>query len=127
MKMLNPETVAAPISVYSHAVEMPPSARWLHIAGQLGMTPDGEIAQGIEAQSDIAWKNLAAILASAGMGVENLVKVTAFLVDEAHIPVYGAVRTRAFGEARPASTLLIVKALASPDFLVEIEAVAAKA
>ncbi len=126
MKKLNPESIAAPISVYTHAIEVPASARWLHISGQIGMTPDGQIAQGIEAQSEVAWQNLIAILESADMGLENLVKVTAFLVDEADIPAYGAVRTRAIGEARPASTLLIVKALASPDFLVEVEAIAAK-
>ena len=125
MKKLNPESIAAPISVYTHAIEMPASARWLHISGQIGMTPDGQIAQGIEAQSEVAWQNLIAILESADMGLENLVKVTAFLVDEADVPAYGAVRTRAIGEARPASTLLIVKALASPDFLVEVEAIAA--
>ncbi len=125
MKKLNPESIAAPISVYTHAIEMPASARWLHISGQIGMTPDGQIAQGIEAQSEVAWQNLIAVLESADMGLENLVKVTAFLVDEADVPAYGAVRTRAIGEARPASTLLIVKALASPDFLVEVEAIAA--
>lgn len=127
MKKLNPETIAAPISVYSHAIEVPASARWLHISGQIGMTPDGKIAQGIKAQSEVAWQNLIAILQSADMGLENLVKVTAFLIDEADIPTYGGVRTRAIGEARPASTLLIVKALASPDFLVEVEAIAAAA
>ncbi|MHA1536803.1 MAG: RidA family protein [Alphaproteobacteria bacterium] len=127
MKKLNPETIAAPISVYSHGIEMPGPARWLHISGQVGMTPDGNIAQGIEAQSEAAWQNLIAILASADMGLENLVKVTAFLIDEADIPGYGAVRTKALGEARPASTLLIVKALALPDLRVEVEAVAARA
>ena len=126
MKRLNPETIAAPISLYSHGIEVPPSARWLHISGQVGMTQDGKIVVGIEAQSEVAWQNLNAILASAEMGVEDLVKMTVFLVDAAHIPAYGAVRARAIGEARPASTLLIVTALASPDFLVEIEATAAK-
>jgi 2-iminobutanoate/2-iminopropanoate deaminase len=127
MKTHNPAGVAAPVGPYSHGVEMPGNARWLHIAGQIGIAPDGSVAADLEGQADQCWRNIKAILAAAGMGVENLVKVNHFLTRAENVAAYGKVRARHLGEARPASTLLVISALARPDLLVEVEAVAAKA
>jgi enamine deaminase RidA (YjgF/YER057c/UK114 family) len=126
MKTLNPNTVAAPGGPYSHGVEIPPNARWLYIAGQVGIAPDGSVAKDFDGQADQCWRNIKAILATAGMGVENLVKCTHFLTRAENVAAYGKVRARHLGEARPASTLLVISALARPDYLVEVEAVAAK-
>ena len=68
-----------------------------------------------------------AILEANGMGLADLVKVNAYVTDEAELPAFRAARGRVFGEVRPASTLAVVKALAAPRYLVEIEAVAASA
>lgn len=122
MKIHNPNTVAAPGGPYSHGIETPPNARWLHIAGQIGVAPED-----FDGQADQCWRNIKAILAAPGMGVENLVKVTHFLTRAEDIAAYGRVRSRHLGEARPASTLLVIGALARPGLLVEVEAIAAKA
>jgi 2-iminobutanoate/2-iminopropanoate deaminase len=127
MKTHNPPGVAAPSGPYSHGVETPPNARWLHIAGQVGVAPDGTVPADVEAQADQCWRNIKTILAAAGMGVENLVKCTHFLTRAQDVAAYGKVRARHLGDARPASTLLVISALARPELLVEVEAVAAKA
>lgn len=127
MKTYNPSTVAAPTGPFSHGVETPPNARWLHISGQIGIAPDGKVPAEFEAQAEQCWRNIKAVLAAAGMGVENLVKCTHFLTRAEDVATYGKVRARQLGEARPASTLLVISALARPGLLVEVEAVAAKA
>ncbi len=125
MKKHNPAGIAA-ASTYTHGIEMPAKARWLYISGQIGTAADGTPAQGIEAQVDRAWQNLKSVLASAGMSVDDLVKVTAFLTREGDVEAYRKTRLKHMGAARPASTLLIVKGLADPRWLVEVEAIAAK-
>jgi 2-iminobutanoate/2-iminopropanoate deaminase len=127
MKTYAPNTVAAPAGPYSHGVEIPANARVLYVAGQIGIAPDGKMPADLEGQADQCWKNIKAILAAAGMGVDDLVKCTHFLTRVEDVAAYGKVRARHLGEARPASTLLVISALARPGMLVEVEAVAAKA
>lgn len=122
----DPDRVAPPFSSYSHGIEVPAGARWLYISGQVGVRPDGAMAEGAGAQIDQAWANLFAVLEAAGMAKADLVKVTSFLTREADIPVLRESRERLLPDHRPASTLLVISALAAPDILVEIEAVAAK-
>jgi enamine deaminase RidA (YjgF/YER057c/UK114 family) len=125
-KRYNPDTIAPPLSRYSHAVEAPASARWLHISGQVGIKPDGELAEGLEAQMAQAWQNVLALLKAADMDRSDLVKVTAFLTPAgADLALYRDVRDRSLGPAKPASTVVIVAGLAKPEYLVEIEAIAA--
>ncbi len=123
----NPGTIAPAFSRYSLGVEAPAAARWLYVSGQVGVNPDGSFADGPEAQMEAAWRNVLAILDSAGMGAGDLVKVTAYLTRAEDIGFYREVRDRMLGGAEPASTLLVISALAHPDWLVEIEAVAAAA
>jgi len=73
------------------------------------------------------WTNLVAILASAGMGIEDVVKVVTYVIDENDFWPMAQARAKFLGDARPASTGVIVKALAKPDWLVEVEVIAAKA
>jgi len=124
-KTHNPSTVAPPFSRYSHGVEAPAAARWLHVSGQVGVAPDGTVPQGAEAQIEQAWRNLLAILESAGMGPRDMIKVNTFLIDRAHLQASREVRERMLQGAEPASTLLIVSGLARAEWLVEIEAIAA--
>ncbi len=123
----NPSTIIAAFSSYSMGVEAPAGARWLHLSGQVGVAPDGSLAEGPEAQMETAFRNLLAILNSAGMGPHDLVKITVFLTRSEDVGLYRNVRDRMLAGATPASTLLIISALASPDWLVEIEAIAAAA
>jgi len=120
-----PDTVAVPFGPYSHAVEVPEGSRLLYISGEVGVLPDGTVPEGIEAQAEACWRNITAILAGAGMGVGDLVKITTYLVRPEDVSAAGAARAKHFGDARPGSATIIVKALVAPQWLIEIEAVAA--
>jgi 2-iminobutanoate/2-iminopropanoate deaminase len=127
LKLFNPKSSAAPNGVYSHGVIVPANARWLYISGQTGTRPDRSIPASVEEQTEVVWQNLLAVLAEGGMGVGDLVKVTSFLTRAEDYAKFAPVRAKYLGEHRPASTLLVVSALARPEFRVEVEAVAAKA
>ncbi len=121
----NPTDIAPAFSRYSLGVEVPSAARWLTISGQVGVAPDGTLANGAEAQMERSWRNVFAILESAAMTPQNLVKVTAYLTRPEDTALYRQVRDRMLEGAEPASTLVIVAGLADPAWLVEIEALAA--
>ncbi len=126
MKVHNPAAVhTAP--TYSHGIEVPPNARWLYISGQVGAGRDGKPLDGIEAQTKQAFENLKAILASAGMKFTDTVKVTSYLINEDLIDGFRKVRAEQMGDHKPAATLVIARRLAQPGWLVEVEAIAAKA
>ena len=126
-KFHNPQTIADPIGTYSHGVEVPPNARWLHIAGQIGLRKDGTLPATIEEQTEVAWQNIVAILAAADMKVADLVKITQYLTRLDHFPRYAATRAKFLAGHRPASTGLIISSLVKPEYLVEVEAIAAAA
>lgn len=119
--------VAGQIGTYSDAIEVPHGARLLISAGTPGFSADGMLPEGIAAQSELAWKHIATLLERAGMTVSDLVKITQYLTSESDIVEYARVRSRYLGDARPASTLLVIPALVRPGFLVEIEVLAAQA
>jgi 2-iminobutanoate/2-iminopropanoate deaminase len=119
--------VASQIGKYSDAVETAPNLRWLHTSGTPGLETDGNLPSDITGQSEIAWKHILRMLEQAGMTVADVVKVTQYLTRTEDIPAYAKVRTRFLGDARPASMLLVVNQLVRPEFLVEIEVIAAKA
>lgn len=123
----NPSTIAPPGGRYTHAIEVPPGARWLVVSGQVGVAPDGGTPEDIGGQTENCFRNIAAILADAGMSLADVVKIAVFLTSEADIGEFRAARDRVTGEARPASTLVVVSRLARPEWRVEIEALAAKA
>ncbi|UCH73218.1 MAG: RidA family protein [Rhodospirillales bacterium] len=126
LKTLIPGTIAPPFSAYSHAVEIPAGARLLYISGQLGITPDGTVPDDFAGQADQAFRNVVAILEAAGMRPSDLVRVNTFLTDSADIPGYRAIRDRHLGGHEAASTMIVVSALAQPQFRIEVEAVAAE-
>jgi 2-iminobutanoate/2-iminopropanoate deaminase len=118
--------VAQKIGTYSDGVAVPTDAKWVPVSGTPGMLPDGSYSKGITAQAEQAWKSVLAILAEAGMGLKDLVKVTHYLVRQEDIKDYVVVRARYLGDARPASMLLVVPGLVKPEILVEVEAYAAR-
>lgn len=123
-QQINPSVIAPPVGAYSQGILAPAAGQWLHVAGQVGIGPDGALAEGFSAQARIAWQNLVAVLREAQMDVSHLVKVTSYLVHSEHLGEFNAVRAPFLGDARPASTLVVVKALARPEWLFEVEAVA---
>lgn len=123
---LNPSSVAAPAGMYSHGVLAPSTGQWLYVSGQIGMRPDGSFGTGFAEQARIAWGNLMAILAAAHMDESHLVKLTTYMLDGADLKDLNPVRSVFLKDARPASTLVVVKALARAEWLFEVEAVAYK-
>jgi 2-iminobutanoate/2-iminopropanoate deaminase len=124
-RFLNPATIAPPSSQYSHGVEHGQGRR-LVIAGQVGLRPDGTLAQGLEGQLAQCWDNLIEVLRVAGMDVADLVKVTIFVTVPDAIAVSRRVREQKLKGHAPAATFVQVAGLARPDFLAEIEGEAVK-
>lgn len=120
---INAKLAPQPASAYSQAVEVASGLRILYISGQLGIDTDGTTPSTMAEQARLAWRNVAAQLAEAGMGFDNLVKVTMIIPDASEIPDSRPARAEALGDRRPASTL-IVAGLANPAWKIEIEAVA---
>ena len=126
IKLHTPTSIAAPASCYSHGAEAGPNARWLHVSGQVGTNADGTIAEGIEAQIHRVWQNTLAVLEEAGMGVTDIVKVNTLLMDRAHLAMMREIRDSYLGDHPAASTLFIVAGLAHPNWLIEMETIAAQ-
>ena len=113
-------------SIYSHAFEVRSGARLLFLSGQFGVAADGTLPNDFESQLDQAMKNVEALLASAGMGTENIVKITYLLTRVQDFPVLGQKRRERWSRVEPPSvTAIVVAGLGRPEYLVEIEAVAA--
>jgi enamine deaminase RidA (YjgF/YER057c/UK114 family) len=125
MKIHNPPTLA-PGNGYSHGIELPPNSRIIYCAGQLGQKTDGSMASDIRGQAEQAWHNIGALLGAAGMGYENIVKLTHYLTRREDLAAYREVRAQFLGKLAPASTLLVISALARPEALIEVDVVAAK-
>src|SRR6201982_3049494 len=96
-----PATVAAPFGPYSHAVEVPEGSRLLYISGEVGVLPDGTVPETIEAQAEACWRNIIAILTDAGMGIQDIVKITTYLVRPEDVAAAGAARAKDFGCRAP--------------------------
>ncbi|MEO8741548.1 MAG: RidA family protein [Casimicrobiaceae bacterium] len=121
---LNPPDIAAPVGAYTHGIMTPAGGTWLNVSGQIGLLPDGTLADGFAGQARAALANLAAVLKAANMNPNHLVKVTTFLLDAGDLKELVPIRIAFLGAARPASTLVVVKSLAKAEWLIEIEAVA---
>jgi enamine deaminase RidA (YjgF/YER057c/UK114 family) len=127
LKKHNPASTVKPFASYSQGVEVPPNARWLYVAGQVGVNPDGSIAKGSAAQVERAWANVLAVLESAGMGPEHLVRVNVYITRPEDVELNRASWAKVAKNGGPAITMVTVARLSHPDWVVEVEVVAAKA
>ena len=127
MRPLAPAAIAPPFARYSHGVEVPAGARLVFCSGQLGVSPDGGIPEGAREQADLCFANIAAILAEAGMGLGDIIRINAYVTAREHMAGYMASRDAHVATPPPASTLMIVSGFTRPEFKVEIEVVAGKA
>jgi enamine deaminase RidA (YjgF/YER057c/UK114 family) len=98
----------------------------LFLSGQVAYTPEGAVASpgDFKGQARGAYQAIKALVESQGGTMANVVKLTTFVTDMKHRADLGAVREEFFGKKGPASTLVEVSALAFPDLMVEIEAIA---
>ena len=122
---LAPTTIHPPFSAYSNGVEVPAGQRIIFCSGQLGITADGTIPPTAAEQAALCFDNIAAILAEAGLGLEHIVRVNAYVTGREHLKPYMEARNARFSSPLPASTLMVVSGFARPEFFVEVEAIAA--
>jgi enamine deaminase RidA (YjgF/YER057c/UK114 family) len=125
----NPPELGTPPG-YSQIVDVRAS-RIIFLSGQTALDQDGNLVgkNDFAAQAAQVFRNLAIALQSRGCDAANLVKLTVFLTDMNHLGTYREARNRFFASATPpaapAVTLVEVSKLYGPDFMIEIEAVAA--
>lgn len=109
---------------YSQAVEVIGPSRLLFVSGQVPEASNGEVPNDFGDQCRLAWRNVQAQLASAGMSLDNLVKVTTFLARRQDRQENSRIRQELLGHHAPALTVLISE-IYSEDWLLEIEVIAA--
>ncbi len=124
-RFLTPASIKPPFARYSHGVEVPPGARLVFCSGQLGIAPDDVVPSDAGAQAELCFANIDAILREAGLGLEHIIRINAYVTDRSYLRAYMDVRDRLFSDPAPASTLMIVSGFAREEFKVEIEVVAA--
>jgi enamine deaminase RidA (YjgF/YER057c/UK114 family) len=124
-RFLAPKSIKPPFARYSHGVEVPPGKRLVLCSGQVAITVDDQIPEDAGAQAELCFRNIEAILGEAGLGLQDIVRINAYVTDRAHLRPYMDVRDRLFSSPAPASTLMIVSGFARPEFKVEVEAIAA--
>lgn len=109
---------------YVHAMEVRGAQRLLFVSGTMGLDAEGRPGANLAEQLDLVWANIRTILASAGMTVDNIVRLTSYLRDAAYAEANAAARVAALGGRRVPTTAIVVQTL-EDDWLVEIEVVAA--
>ena len=125
-RFLNPDTLSKPPG-YTHVVDMAGPARIIYIAGQLALDRSGKMVGvgDFRAQAIQVFENLKSALAAVGASFNDVVKTNTYVLDMAHRPILREVRETYLNKAAPpASTLVGVTALAYPEALIEIEAIA---
>ena len=108
------------IGPYSQAIE---AKGVIYTSGQIGLTPQGTLVEGIEAQTRQVLSNLSEVLKAGGSSLQNVVKTTIFLSNMDDFALVNAIYAEFFGEHKPARSTVAVKALPK-SALVEIECIA---
>jgi 2-iminobutanoate/2-iminopropanoate deaminase len=125
MRALSPSSIRPPLARYSHGIAVPAGHRLVITAGQLGIGVDESIPEDSEAQADLCFANIAAILAEDGMTMANIIRLSVYVTGREHMQGYRQSRDRQFTGTPPTTTLIVVAGLVRPEFVIEIEAIAA--
>lgn len=123
----NPQNIHLPVGAYSHQVEITGHERMLILSGQVGMREDDTLPQDPLEQIDLALENIFRNLQAANMDVQDLVKLTYYLVGDIDTTKRRELVAAKLQGHKPCSTLLYVVRLATPDIKVEIDAWASRA
>ncbi|PYM99151.1 MAG: hypothetical protein DME07_20495 [Candidatus Rokuibacteriota bacterium] len=117
---------AKPVANYKMATRMD-GGRLLYISGQVAWDPSGHIVGkgDVRAQARQTFQNLRGVLQAAGGDLDSLMKLTTYITKIEDFPAVAEARRETFTGELPASTLIVVKSLFHPDFLIEVEGVAA--
>jgi 2-iminobutanoate/2-iminopropanoate deaminase len=109
---------------YVHAMEVQSPQRLLFVSGTMGLDEHGVPGETLAEQLDLIWSNIRAILASADMTVDDIVRLTAYLRDPAYAEENAKARVAALGGRVIPTTAIVARTLVS-DWMVEIEVIAA--
>src|SRR5579864_4987033 len=98
----------------------------IYVSGQVAYDPDGKlVGEGdMKAQTRQVFENITNVLHSAGSSLKDVVKINTYITDGSKFMDMLAVRSEIFGDDPPASTAVVVAALAFPGLLIEVEAIA---
>jgi 2-iminobutanoate/2-iminopropanoate deaminase len=124
-KTIQPKTLNDPRPRYTHGI-LNQGGKLLFIAGQTASDKDGNVVGkgDIRAQARQVFDNLKTVLKAAGGTMDDLVMTTTYIVDREYREGYNEVRQGLYKKDPPTSTLVIVKGLAHPDYLIEIAGIA---
>jgi 2-iminobutanoate/2-iminopropanoate deaminase len=125
-QMVTAESISPATGAYSQAVFVSTPANFLYISGQVAIAKDSTVPRDFVEQCELVWHNIIMILTAAGMSLKDVVKMQGYITNSLYRDTYREVRARMLGAARPASTLIVVPALGQPEWLVEIDAIAAQ-
>ena len=124
---LNLHGMLSPFSVNTHGIEAPPATSHpVYLRASGGQSTDGHIPADITGQTRWVWENLKTVLATANMGLEDLVHVNSYLTQRADLDTFLAVRKGYMLLGRPTATLVLVSGLVPPDWRMENKGYAVK-
>ena len=111
---------------YSQGIKVTGAQTILFLAGQVAYDKDGSVAHrgDFKGQARQVFASIKALVESAGGTLQSVVKINTYVTDVRNRPDYRTVREEFFGAKGPASTMVQVSALANPDYLIEVEAIA---
>jgi enamine deaminase RidA (YjgF/YER057c/UK114 family) len=111
---------------YSQGIKVSQAQTILFLSGQVAYTPDGGVAcrGDFKGQARGAYEAIKALVESQGGTIANIVKITTYVTDMHYRVDLAPIREEFFGKKGPASTLVEISALAHPDWMIEIEAIA---
>ena len=123
----NPKTISKPFSNYAHVVTVEGAKKLVFCAGQVAADVKGNVLPptSFEAQAEMVMKNLKNALAAGGAKLSDVTKITIYICNPHDVPKARGILFDYFGKHPPGSTLCVLRGLANPNFLLEIEAIAA--
>lgn len=122
-KYILPVDCPQPVSYYSHGMHI---GNVMYSAGQTSRDSSGQLVGigNVEIQASWAYKNLSLVLADAGMSFQDVVRLNIFLKSISDLPIILRIMEQNFIDHHPALTIALVKGLAYPEYLLEVEAIA---
>ena len=120
------DTIHKPVGVFSQATVIEAQGRFVFVSGMTARRPDGSIAGigDIEAQTRQVCENIKAAVEGAGGKLDDVCRVDVYVRNMEHFETIHKVRSEYFKPPLPASTMVEVTKMVSPDYLIEINAIA---
>ena len=123
---INPDGLSKPLANYSHVVTAEGAQKLVFCAGQVAADADGTVLppDDFDAQAKMVMENLTRALAAGGAKISDVTKITIYICNPHDVPKARKILATYFAGNPPGSTLCILRGLANPTFLLEIEAIA---